>query len=103
MIEVEVRETPKRSPIPTPGLLRRGLGAGGAVNGNETVSSSTVGGMEDAAAGATDGWIPDSTSLSPDALFRAYLKREREGGRNVSEKVGAAVRFGRSGGPAVSR
>ncbi|CAM9204630.1 unnamed protein product, partial [Laminaria digitata] len=90
MVEVEIRETPKRPPFSTPGLLGPGLGAGGGdvVTGNETTSASTVDGMAAAAAAtaATSGF-PDSASLSPDALFRAYLEREREGGRNISEKV----------------
>ena len=97
MVEVEIRETPKRPPFSAPGLVGPGLGAGGrAVTGNDTALASTVNGLAAAAAAAaaaTGGGFPDSASLSPDALFRAYLEREREGGRNVSEKVSVWIEY----------
>lgn len=94
-MEVEIRETPKRPLFSAPGLLEPGLGAGGgAVTGNETAPASTVNGLAAAtAAAATGGGFPDSASLSPDALFRAYLEREKEGGRNVSEKVSVLIEY----------
>ena len=80
MVEVEIREIPRPFPTMLPtgvtGIAGRGQGA----NANETVQDAKV------AAAAADSW-----SLSPEALFRAYLERERKGGRNISDEVRCSV------------
>lgn len=86
MVEVEIREAPRPLPVLAPSDF---AATSQGVEG--TLDLGTAGVSGGAAAGAASGGVnsfPDSTSLSPDALFRAYLEREREvGGRNVSEEV----------------
>lgn len=93
MVEVEIREAPRAFPVLAPSHFALGpgsdiVGAAAARRGNGTLDLDL-----DAAAGVNGAGgkvtsFPDSASLSPDALFRAYLERERGfGGRNVSEEV----------------
>lgn len=91
MVEVEIREAPRPFPV----LPQFALGpdssilAATAQGGNGTLdAAAAAAGVNGGAASANVGSFPDSASLSPDALFRAYLERERGvGGRNVSEEV----------------
>lgn len=94
-MEVEIREAPRPFPVFSPGILGAinnningsvlgGRGAeGGALANGTTDAMAEEGGME---GGIGFGFV-DSASLSPDTLFRTYVEREREGGRNVSEEV----------------
>lgn len=85
--EVEVREAPKQLVIGTgvPGLPRPFAGGGvdqdPATAGPDGVASS-----------------PDLAGLTPEALFRSYLEREREANRTVPSEVRAARV---SGGPSA--
>lgn len=94
-MEVEIREAPRLYPVSTPpGLLPGGAttgryhGAGGWATGSN--STATYGNATAGDLSALDGFFADPASLSPESLFRSYLEREREGGRNVSAEVGKA-------------
>lgn len=99
MVEVEIREAPRPFPVLAPShsnfhlnfALGPGfdvIGAAAAPGGNGTAAAAGLGVNGGGAAAASANGFPDSASLSPDALFRAYLERERGlGGRNVSEEV----------------
>lgn len=90
LVEVEIREAPR----PLPAIAPNGVAVLGAGDGDALTAARSIDGMEDAAQG--EGWLAgaavpsfaDSARLSPEALFRTYLEREREGGKNVSEEVG---------------
>lgn len=91
---MEIREAPRPFPVLAPSHSHFALGAGsGLIGAGAAIAWGGNGTLAlDAAAGVNGGGnvnsFPDSTSLSPDALFRAYLERERGiGGRNVSEEV----------------
>lgn len=84
-MEVEIREAPR----PFPAFVRFSSGSGGAAAaavGNGTMDASAAGAVN--GGGANVKSFSDSASLSPDALFRAYVERERQGvGRNISREV----------------
>lgn len=77
-VEVELRESPR--PFPTTSTSGQGLGDGHGGDYMTTLVNST-------SKATRVSWVPDSANLSPDALFRKYLERERGGGRIVSEEV----------------
>eukprot|EP00903_Cladosiphon_okamuranus_P005576 g5550.t2 len=91
MVEVEIREEPRPFPVLAPSHFAPGpgsdtIGAAAARSGNGTLDLGAAAGVN--GVGCKVSTSPDSASLSPDALFRAYLERERGvGGRNVSEEV----------------
>ena len=98
MVEVEIREAPRPSPVLAPS--RFALWPESGITGAATVkgSNGTLDAVADVNGEGNANGFPDSASLSPNALFRAYLERERGvGGRNVSEEV--RLRF--SGGSAA--
>lgn len=70
MVEVEIREAPRPLPVRT----------ATGVQGDGTVQAKGAG--------------ADSSSLSREALFRAYLERERNCGRDISQEVRLGVRVG---------
>lgn len=89
---MEIREAPRPfSAVAPSGVVD--LGAGNALAAARDINGTRDAAQgEDwlAAAAATGGAavsFPDSARLSPEALFRTYLEREREGGRNISEEV----------------
>lgn len=85
MVEVEIREAPRPLPAFVPFSLEPGgVGKGKMEDGSP--GGASAGAVNNGAANANS--FSDSTSLSPDALFRAYVERERRGGgRNISEEV----------------
>lgn len=78
MVDVEIREAPRPFSFFSP------QGSGVNKIGNMTSPAGGVGNPLDAAMG---NGFPDAASLLPEALFRMYLEREREGGRNISGEV----------------
>lgn len=83
MVEVEIREAPRPFAVLSP------FSAGaGSDSGTAAAAATAVAAGKGEEVGGAVAMLPDSASLSPKALFRAYLQRERErGGRNVSQEV----------------
>ncbi|CAM9298178.1 unnamed protein product [Scytosiphon promiscuus] len=86
MVEVEIREAPR--PFATFSPFSAGESNGSGESGPRAAGAAGAAAGNGEAVGGDASTFPDSASLSPEALFRAYLKREREGGgRNVSQEV----------------
>lgn len=73
MVEVEIREAPRPFPVRTTAGMLSSIGGVQGADGDGTVRAEGAG--------------ADSSSLSPEALFRAYLDREKDGGRDISQEV----------------